>query len=70
MGTITKYVSDIDGMEFSTEAEQKTYDAGLRNKVRIDAFVDKHYPLVEGRKAGPSRTIVTKAIGQWLAENQ
>lgn len=69
MGTITKYVSDIDGTEFSTEAEQKIYDAGLRNKSRIDAFVDKHYPLVEGRKQGPSRTIVTKAISQWLVDN-
>ena len=68
MAAITKYASDIDGKEFNSEAEQKAYDMGLAHKAKIDSFVDRHYPQVKGRKAGPSRSIVGKAIAAWLAD--
>lgn len=66
MAQLTKYASDIDGKEFATEHEQLTYDAGLRNKAKIEEFLNVHYPNV-GAKAGPARAIAGKAIAKWLA---
>ncbi len=69
MATITKFASDIDGKEFATEAEQLIYDAGLKNKVEIEAFLDANYP-VTGPKPGPSRAIARGAIAKFLASRE
>lgn len=69
MAIINKFASDIDGKVFDTLAEQLAYDAAKRHEAVINQFLDKHYPKVEdGKKQGPSRVIVSKALALWLGE--
>jgi len=69
MAIINKFASDIDGKVFDTLAEQLAYDAAKRHEVVISEFLDTHYPKVEeGKKQGPSRVIVAKALALWLGE--
>lgn len=69
MAAITKYRSDIDGIEFDTEAEQRAHDAGLKHRTLIDGFLDRHFPKAEqGHKQGPSRSIACRALMLWLGE--
>jgi hypothetical protein len=68
MQAITKYQT-TDGKEFNSEAEGSAHQAALDNKGRIDAFLDKNYPVkVGGGKCGPARAIAGKAVAQWLSE--
>lgn len=46
MSAVTLYRA-TDGSLFETEVEQRAHDASLANKVRIDAFVDRHFPIPE-----------------------
>lgn len=69
MAQITKYASDIDGKVFDTQAEQLAYDAAKKHEAVIAAFLDRHYPKApEGKKDGPSRSIVGRALALWLGE--
>ena len=68
MAQIMKFASVIDGKVFDTQAEQLAYDAAKNNEAEIKAFLDRHYPAVEGKKQGPSRVIVQKGLALWLGE--
>jgi len=46
MSAITLYRA-TDGFLFETEGEQLAHEALLENKARIDAFVDRHFPIPE-----------------------
>lgn len=60
------YKSEIDDSIFESEAEANYYDATLRNKERIEAFVNKHYPKPDGvaldREGNPKLTATGKPI--------
>lgn len=65
-----------DGEVFGSESEALKHESTIKNKVVIEAFLDRHYPVPtevgedgKVKKAGPGRSIAGKAIALWLAEN-
>ncbi len=68
MAQVIKFASDIDGKVFDTQPAQLAYDAAKRNEATITAFLDKHYPNVEGKKLSSARTIAAKIVALWLGE--
>lgn len=60
-----------DGKVFNDHTDALAHESSLKNGAVVDAFLDKHFPKVEGKaKQGPRRAISRKAILTWLAENQ
>lgn len=60
-----------DGQRFDDAAEAGRHQKHLDNSGKVEAFLDKHYPvpMTEGAKKGPSRSIAKKAVELWLEEN-
>lgn len=60
-----------DGLRFDTIEEAQRHQKHLDNAGKVEAFLDKHYPvpMTEGAKKGPSRSIAKKAVELWLEEN-
>ena len=67
MEQITVYKTS-DGQKFEDQSAAKEHQIKLDFAREIEVFLDKHYPKVEGRKAGPVRGIAAGAISKWLAE--
>lgn len=75
MVTPVQVFRTTDGEVFADEAEALTHEASIQHKARIDAFLDKHYPLPTGvdengkaKKSGPTRAIAAKAVTAWIAD--
>lgn len=75
MVTPVQVFRTTDGEVFASESEALTHESAIANKARIDAFLDKHYPLPtevgedgKVKKAGPTRSIAGRAIATWLGD--
>jgi hypothetical protein len=69
MVTTVQVYRASDGEVFGDEAAALLHESGLKNKAKIDTFLNKHYPAPEGKKSGPARSIAGKAITLFLAES-
>lgn len=57
------FTSEIDGSVFETEHEANAYDAEIRNKDAIDAFLDTYFPHPEGHMKDAEGNVKTDAKG-------
>lgn len=71
-----------DGTVFESETEARAHESLLVNKERIEAFINRHFPIPEAEvtfdengnevkkvKSNQSRGPARKALSLWLAEN-
>jgi len=66
-----------DGEMFQDQTEAQAHEAEVQNKVAIDTFIDKHFPIPAAvtapdgtvtKKQNAGRGPARKAITLWLAE--